>query len=99
MPPITPAVLYALVECPHRIWLDANGDQAKRDLINPFVELLWERGTFLDLSGLFLLEKESETLAAMQRGETLICSGRVRHSNRLGQPDLLRREGNGYVPG
>ena len=112
MPPITAAVLYALVECPHRIWLDANGDQSARDPINPFVELLWERGTkfeheiiaglerpFLDLSGHSLLEKEGETLAAMQRGETLIYGGRIRHGELLGQPDLLRREGIGYVPG
>lgn len=89
MPPITASLLYALVECPHRVWLDAVEDPAKRDRVSPFVELLWERGSkferqtiqglnlpFVDLSSLPPAEKERETLAAMQRGESLIYSGR-----------------------
>jgi len=42
---ITASILYALVQCPHRVWLDASEDPAKRDPVSPFVELLWERGT------------------------------------------------------
>lgn len=112
MPPITASLLYALVECPHRVWLDAVEDPAKRDPTSPFVELLWERGSkferetieglelsYLDLSGLSPGERERETLAAMQRGEDLIYSGRISSGDLLGQPDLLKREGTGYVAG
>lgn len=43
--PITAAVLYDLVNCPHRVTMDAFGDPAERDPINAFVELLWKRGS------------------------------------------------------
>ena len=43
--PITAAVLYDLVNCPHRVTMDAFGDHAERDPINAFVELLWKRGS------------------------------------------------------
>lgn len=112
MPPITASLLYALVECPHRVWLDATEDPAKRDEVSPFIELLWERGSkferetiqkldrpFTDLSGLSPLEKEQETLAAMRRGDQLIYSGRISAGDLLGQPDLLLREGAGYLAG
>ena len=85
MEPITASILYSLVQCPHRVWMDASEDPAKRDPVSPFVELLWERGTtlereviaglklpFLDLSKLPDQDKGRETLAAMQRGEKLI---------------------------
>ena len=112
MAQITASTLYSLVECPHRIWLDAVEDPAKRDRVSPFVELLWERGSkferetieglgqpFLDLSALPTVQKERDTLAAMQRGEPLIYGGRIVHDDLIGQPDLLRREGSGYVAG
>jgi len=112
MPPITASLLYALVECPHRVWLDATEDPAKRDEVSPFVELLWERGSkferetiqkldlpFTDLSGLSPVEKERETLAAMHRGDQLIYSGRISAGDLLGQPDLLLKEGDGYLAG
>lgn len=112
MPSITASLLYSLVECPHRVWLDATEDQAKRDPTSPFIELLWERGSkfereaiqkldrpFTDLSGLSPLDKEQETLAAMQRGDQLIYSGRISAGDLLGQPDLLLREGAGYLAG
>jgi hypothetical protein len=40
--PITASILYDLVRCPHRVALDAFGDPALRDALNPFVRLLWE---------------------------------------------------------
>ena len=43
--PVTASVLYNLVQCPQRVALDALGDTANRDEVNPFVRLLWERGT------------------------------------------------------
>jgi predicted RecB family nuclease len=109
---ITAAFLYDLVQCPHRPAMDLFEDPAKRDEINPFVELLWEKGTsyehevinnleipFLDLSRYSLDEKEFQTLEAMKRGEPLIYSARISADDLLGDPDLLRREGDGYVAG
>jgi hypothetical protein len=46
--PVTASVLYDLVQCPQRVALDAFGDTANRDEINPFVRLLWERGTLFE---------------------------------------------------
>jgi len=45
---VTASVLYDLVQCPQRVALDAFGDTANRDGINPFVRLLWERGTLFE---------------------------------------------------
>lgn len=110
--PITASVLYDLVHCPQRVALDAFGDASRRDPANPFVRLLWERGSlyerevmagldrpFLDLSGYDDDEKERLTLEAMRRGEPLIYSGRIAAADLLGVPDLLRKETGGYVPG
>jgi predicted RecB family nuclease len=112
MAAITASILYAYVECEHRVRQDRFENPANRDPVSPFVELLWERGTrferetieglqlpFLDLSKLSGEEKERETQAAMQRNEPLIYGGRISHGDLLGEPDLLRLEGNGYVPG
>jgi predicted RecB family nuclease len=109
---ITAALLYDLIQCPHRPTMDLFGDPAKRDEISPFVRLLWEKGTayehevmdglqipFLDLSRYALEEKELKTVEAMQRGEPLIYSARISADDLLGDPDLLRREGDGYVAG
>src|SRR5260370_25516739 len=53
---VTASVLYDLVQCPQRVALDAFGDPSNRDEINPFVRLLWERGTLF----------ERETIAKLQ---------------------------------
>lgn len=45
------------------------------------------------------LEKEQLTLAAMDRGESIIYSGRISSDDLLGEPDLLRKQGDGYVAG
>jgi hypothetical protein len=45
---VTASILYDLVQCPQRVALDAFGDQADRDEINPFVRLLWERGALFE---------------------------------------------------
>jgi predicted RecB family nuclease len=112
MPSVTASMLYNLVTCPHRVTQDLFGDPAERDEDSPFAQLLWERGTaferetvggltlsFLDLAGYSGDEKERQTLAAIQREEPLIYSGRIRADDLLGDPDLLRREGTGYVAG
>jgi predicted RecB family nuclease len=112
MNPITASMLYDLVQCPHRPWRDLFGNAAERDEVSAFVKLLWERGAcherrvvealaepFVDLSGCTADEKEARTIEAMASGATLIYSGRIRHGELLGEPDLLRLEGEGYVPG
>ncbi len=110
--PVTAAMLYDLVQCAHRPTMDLFGDPAKRDEVNAFVQMLWEKGTayehevidgltlpILDLSKYAGDEKERQTFEAMQRGEPLIYSARITADGLLGDPDLLRREGEGYVAG
>jgi len=110
--PVTASVLYDLVQCPQRVALDAFGDIAKRDQTNPFVRLLWERGTlferetiaklkqpFTDLSKASDTDRERLTLEAIARGDALIYGGRIAADDLLGMPDLLRKEPGGYVPG
>ena len=110
--PVTAAILYDLVACPHRVTMDLHANAAERDKPNPFVELLWERGSlyereviagltesFLDLSGFSGDEKEQCTLDAMRRGDPLIYGGRIQIDGLLGDPDLLRKEGPGYIAG
>jgi len=105
-------MLYDLVQCPHRVTMDLFGNVAARDAINSFIELLWEKGQpderrviqdlgvpFLDLSSYAGEEKERRTREAMVAGEPLIFSGRIQADDLLGDPDLLRRESGGYVPG
>lgn len=108
---ITAAILYDLVKCPHRVFMDHFGDPVRRDSPSPFVQLLWERGNlyeqevirnlklvYTDLSQYATDEKEKLTLEAMRRGDALIYNGRIRAGDLLGEPDLLRREGAAYVP-
>ena len=109
---IAASTLYDFVQCPTRVGLDAFGDPSKRDPINPFVRLLWERGTlferetiaefdqpFTDLSEFKKEEKEQLTLEAMRRGDALIYGGRISADDLIGIPDLLRKEIGGYIPG
>ncbi|HOD71932.1 MAG TPA: TM0106 family RecB-like putative nuclease [Deltaproteobacteria bacterium] len=110
--PITASMLYNLVQCPHRLFLDLHEDPAKKDPESKFVELLWERGTtfekevmtgvavpFLDLSGEEDAAKERLTMEAISRGEPLIYGGRIRSGDLLGEPDLMRRQAGGYIAG
>ncbi len=105
-------MLYDLMSCPHRVTMDLFGDPAQRDAPNPFIQLLWKKGSafekeimeglgvpFTNLSMYAGDDKERLTLAAMQRGDALIYSGRMRAAGLLGDPDLLRREGHGYIAG
>ena len=46
--PITASMLYDLVSCPHRVRMDLYGNPADRDEINPFVQMLWERGSLYE---------------------------------------------------
>jgi len=109
---ITASMLYNFVQCPHRLNLDLHEDPANRDPESKFVQLLWEKGTafeqeviqnlavpFTDLSAQPGDKRERLTSEAMNRGDELIYAGRIRAGNLLGDPDLLRRQSNGYVAG
>lgn len=109
---ITATLLYDLIQCPHRVTMELTADPGDRDPTNPFLELLWDKGTlyekevvaalrepFVDLSHYAGAEKSRRTLQAMQRGEGLIYGGRLETEDLLGDPDLLRREKVGYLPG
>src|ERR1044072_1088044 len=97
--PVTASLLYNLVHCPQRIALDAFGDPSLRDPLNPFVRLLWERGTlyereviagldrsYLDLSAYERPDRERLTSEAMRRGEPLIYSGFIASDDLVGAP-------------
>lgn len=109
---ITASMLYDLVYCPHRISMDAFADPKARDPVSPFVQLLWERGNshedevvaalkvkYVDLSGVPRDEKVKRTSDAMDAKEPLIYAGRIERDDLVGEPDLLRLEACGYVPG
>lgn len=102
-------MLYNHLTCPHRVAMDAFGDWHLRDTVSPFVEMLWARGNkyeadviaavgepYLDLSALKGDEKEAAARAAIARVETLVYNRRLFGGGLLGEPDLLRREGDGY---
>lgn len=110
--PITAAMLYDLVQCPHRPTMDLFGNPAERDEINPFIQLLWEKGNayeaevvagvdlpLLDLSGKLGAEREHLTKEAMEQRIPLIYAGRISTDDLLGDPDLLRLDGDKYVAG
>jgi len=105
-------MLYNYVKCPHRLTLDLFGDYSKQDPISAFVKLLWEKGTdfekqviesleipFLDLHSYSRIEKEKRTKEAIDNGVELIYSGRIGAGNLIGEPDLLRKNGDGYISG
>jgi predicted RecB family nuclease len=109
---ITGSMLYDLVNCPHRVTMDLFGNPSERDAVSPFLRLLWERGaarekeviskleeSFVDLSDYHGQDKEQLTLAAMADGKSLIYAGRITSDDLVGEPDLLRKESNGYIAG
>jgi len=111
-PPITASMLYNLIQCPHRLFLDVHGDPAGKDPESAFLKLLWEKGTeyersvveglrtpFLDLSALAREDRERLTISAMENSEPLIYGGRIRHGDLLGKPDLLLKKDAGYLAG
>jgi hypothetical protein len=100
---ITASMLYDLVQCPHRVTMDLFEDFSNRDPVNPFVQLLWEKGNafeqevieelqvpFVNLRPFSDQEREQMTREAMSRGDTLIYGGRIRADNLLGESDFLR---------
>ena len=92
--------------------MDLFADPAERDEPNSFVQLLWEQGSgfekevieglqvpYTDLSTYGADENKKLTLEAMARDDALIYGGRIEADGLLGDPDLLRKEGEGYIAG
>ena len=84
---VTASMLYDLLQCPYRVKLDSSSDLGRRDKVNPFVQMLWEKGSqyenevmsgleqdYLDLSVFALEEKEQKTAQAMAEGCLLYTS-------------------------
>ena len=106
---ITASQLYDHISCPHRVALDAHGDGAQRDEVSAFVKLLWERGCAYEGEVLGALgegtvqiaadgDRERATLEQMDAGAPLILGGRITAGDLLGEPDLLIRVGDTYMP-
>ena len=97
---ITGSKLYNLVACPHRVTMDLFGNPTEQDKVNPFVQLLWERGAttkevisrigeqYIDLSK-YSANKIQLTLEAMDRGESLIYGGRIAVEDLLYSSELF----------
>jgi len=108
---ISATQLYDFVHCPHRVCMDAFGEETERDETSPFVELLWEQGLVhenaiaeglaisANMKLIDLADRERQTLAAMARREPLIYGGRLTAGDLVGEPDLLEWSGTGYIPG
>ena len=93
-PKITAAMLYDLVHCAHRVSMDLMGAPIDRGAVNPFIQLLWEKGNafeqeviedlelpFTNLRSKTDDEKERLTWEAIERGD-------VRHPNLFRNPGL-----------
>ncbi|MFW6101934.1 MAG: TM0106 family RecB-like putative nuclease [Bacteroidota bacterium] len=109
---ITASMLYDHIQCPHRVTMDQFADPQKKDPVSPFVELLWKRGVqyekevidglqipYSDLSSYSSEERQQKTTELMNQGTELIYAGRIQADNLLGDPDLLKNTGNGYLAG
>ena len=110
--PITGSMLYDMRQCEHRPYMDVFGNSALRDSPDDFVELLWETGqayeedviaslgmTFVSYATEDVAEREAVTWEAIRDRTPLIHGGRISAGDLLGEPDLLRWNGQGYVAG
>jgi len=109
---LSASTIYDYLQCPYKVWSDIYGDKDKKEQeINPFVELLWNKGIqheenviaklgeFLDLSEGTLQERAEKTLKAMKIGINLIYQGVLIQDNILGIPDILEKQkDNSYIP-
>ncbi|MDX2218186.1 MAG: TM0106 family RecB-like putative nuclease [Burkholderiales bacterium] len=109
---ISGSMLYDVVKCPHRVYLDKHGEQALRDEPSAFIEMLWEKGCIhegqivegmvgplVNVADCDPEEKEAKTREAIEAGAEVIYSGRIVFDDLVGEPDLLKRSGDGYRAG
>ena len=111
--PITGVMLRDLVQCERRVHHDLHGDPALRDPVSDFVRMLCDGGTIheaaivaglpgdvLDLREVPLASRALATLEAIGRGRAdWIVGGRLLLGDRVGHPDLLRRDGPSWHAG
>lgn len=109
---ITASKLYDFTQCPHRVWRDIYGPLSeKAEEINPFVQLLWDRGVlyekqiianisqYIDLSSGSFADRFAKTIEAMQNKTPMIYQGVLLKNNLMGIPDLLKLTPAGnYLP-
>jgi len=100
---LTAQDLYNYVRCPHRVYLDSNGDPKEKSEVNLFLKLLWEKGLqtereylqtisdheVIDLSNKGVKEAWPQTQRSMKKGGELIYQACLSHGTYLGRPDLL----------
>ncbi len=110
---VSGSMLYDFVRCPHRVVMDQYGPAERREEPSEFVQLLWTCGVEHETEILGQMpeavsvrsvppeQREGATREAMARRVPLIHGGRLTHevSGLVGEPDLLRWSGSGYVPG
>lgn len=108
---ITANDFFAYHHCPHRVWRDQHINPDERDAVNPFIQLLWERGIqherevvedigeYEVITGETEEEKAENTIKAMERKVPLIYHGLLRVDELKGEPDILQLQGDGtYRP-
>ncbi len=109
---VTASKLYDYLQCPHRVWRDIYGPQVEKiKEINPFVQLLWDRGIlyekevvskigdYIDLSKGNLNERFEKTIKAMKIKTPLIYQGVLIKDDIVGIPDILMlMSDGGYTP-
>lgn len=100
---ITAQDLYNYTKCPHRVYLDANGNPEEKCEVSAFVKLLWELGLqtereyiesldggeCVDLRGQSVDEAWVATRSFMKQGVPLIYQGCLKDGPFVGRPDLL----------
>jgi predicted RecB family nuclease len=112
---ITGSMLHDLIRCDHRVALDIHGDADARDEVNEFVEMLWEGGVehevavladllaaspgAVDLRYASAASRQALTQIAMDAKAPLIVGGEISEADLLGRPDVIRRDGDGYIAG
>lgn len=103
--PITGTHVYSLVACEHRVALDLHGDPAARRALRADEEFVLERGRRHEAEFVARLGWEeprypardwnagcAATLAMLRDGVEGVLQGVLSSGDRLGIPDLLRRE-------
>lgn len=108
---ITASKLYDYLQCEHKVWRDEHGPRHEKiEETNPFVELLWKKGTqhekfvvknleeYKDLSAGSIEERIEWTLQAINDHVPIIYQGVLREDNLFGIPDLLIFENGQYYP-
>jgi len=99
---ITAQHIYDYLACPHRVYLNAHEDPAKKRPLSRFLDLLFSRGTLHEKreverfeyrkpEGVTKEERFKSTLDLMRSGEAFIYQGVLIAGDEQGIPDLLKK--------